>query len=290
MSKIRLPFFLKWLRILGVLGALAYTATCGALVLWQNRLVFHPSRVIETTPSAFHLSYQDVWLPVVSRTGHIEHMHGWWVPAAEPKAGMILCLHGKAGSMAGLITFANRFHYLGLSVLMIEYRGYGDSEGSFPTEFSVYQDAQAAWNYLIQKLQFNPKQIFLYGHSLGGAIAIDLAVRHSEAAGLIVESSFTSMRQMIAYRKQFWMFPVDLLLTQRFDSIAKVRSLRIPVLFIHGTADSVVPSSMSQMLFAAAPQPKQLLLVPGADHGNAGELRPAQYFQMVQKFIRTTKD
>ena len=127
------------------------------------------------------------------------------------------------------------------------------------------------------------ERIFLYGHSLGGAIAIDLALRHPNLAGLVVEGTFTAMRSMVAHLyRQFLIFPVKLLLHQRFDSLSKVRSLAMPILLIHGTADPVVPAHMSQALFTAATEPKQLLLVPEAGHHNVEELGSVQYLQAIQ--------
>jgi uncharacterized protein len=126
------------------------------------------------------------------------------------------------------------------------------------------------------------KQIFIYGHSVGGAIAIDLAIKHSEAAGLIVQSSFTSLRDMTKRFGLYWLLPIDLLLHQKFDSLQKIGSLQIPVLLIHGMADPQIPASMSQRLYAAAPEPKQLLLIPQAGHDN--HLEP-QYYEILSQFI-----
>jgi alpha-beta hydrolase superfamily lysophospholipase len=122
----------------------------------------------------------------------VERIHVWWI-AAQPDAKVLLYLHGNGINMGAAVANAHQFHQLGFSVLLIDYRGYGRSEGSFPTETRVYQDAVTAWDYLVKQRQIQPSQIFLFGHSLGGAIAIDLAVQHPDAAGLIVESSFTSM-------------------------------------------------------------------------------------------------
>jgi pimeloyl-ACP methyl ester carboxylesterase len=241
--------------------------------------------VIQTTPELFNLSYQEVWLPVPAGDKKVERIHGWWMPAAT-NAKVLLYLHGNGINIGANVAHANRFHQLGFSVLLIDYRGYGRSEGGFPTEARVYQDAAAAWNYLVKQRQIKPSQIFLYGHSLGGAIAIDLAVQHPEAAGLIVESSFASIREIVEHQGRFWMFPVDLVLNQRFDSISKVRSLLVPVLFIHGTGDSQVPAAMSQQLYAAAPEPKQLVLISGAGHNDVAEVAGSQYFQAVQKFVQ----
>ena len=217
-------------------------------------------------------------------------MHGWWIPASKPNAQVLLYLHGNGINIGANVAHANRFHRLGFSVLLPDYRGYGRSEGRFPTEASVYQDAAVAWDYLVQERKIQPEQIFLYGHSLGGAVAIDLAVKHPDAAGLIVESSFTSIRDIVDYQSIYRIFPIDLILNQRFDSIRKVRSLALPVLFIHGTADLRVPATMSQQLYEAAPQPKQLVLIPDAGHNDTAETAGDKYFQMMQKFIQQLKE
>lgn len=276
-------FLLKWLLSVGVVVVILYSIACLYLFFQQTRFIFFPSAVIETTPKFFNLDYQEVWLPVTTNSGKVERIHGWWIPTSQPHAKVLLYLHGNGINIGANVTHANRFHQMGFSVLLIDYRGYGRSEGS-PTESGVYQDAAAAWDYLI-KQQIKPSQVFIYGHSLGGAIAIDLAVKHPQAAGLIVESSFTSIQEMVDYQGMYRIFPVNLLLHQRFDSISKVRSLQLPVLFIHGTADGQVPATLSQKLYEAAPEPKQLLLVPEAGHNNTAEVAGSSYFQAVQKFV-----
>ncbi|MBD2244186.1 alpha/beta fold hydrolase [Nostoc sp. FACHB-888] len=269
----------------GIIAAIVYFAICIFLFIGQPRFIFFPSAVIEKTPEFFNLPYKEVWLPVPVKTGKVEHIHGWWIEAKQPNAKVLLYLHGNGINIGANIAHANRFHQLGFSVLLIDYRGYGRSEGMFPNEKRVYEDAFTAWNYLVQQQEILPSQILLYGHSLGGAIAIDLAVKQPQAAGLIVESSFTSIRDVITYRNVFWMFPVDLILTQRFNSIKKLPKLKMPVLFIHGVADSTVPSFMSQKLYAVAPEPKQLLLVPGADHNDTAVIAGLQYLQWVESFF-----
>ncbi|BAZ66441.1 phospholipase/carboxylesterase [Fischerella sp. NIES-4106] len=112
-------------------------------------------------------------------------------------------------------------------------------------------------------------------------IAIDLAIKQPDAGGLIVESSFTSIRQVVTYRNIFRMFPVNLILTQRFESIQKVPRLKMPILFIHGISDITIPAFMSEKLYAAAPEPKRLFLVSGAGHNNVAEVAPAEYLQAV---------
>jgi pimeloyl-ACP methyl ester carboxylesterase len=201
----------------------------------------------------------------------------------------LLYFHGNGSNIGDNVHRASRFHQLGLSVLLIDYRGYGKSSGPFPNESLVYEDAEAAWTYLTQQRRIAPKNIFLYGHSLGGAIAIEMAVRHPDIAGIIVEGAFTSIRAVVDEVSLYRLFPVDLILTQQFDSLAKVRSLQMPILFIHGTADEIIPVKMSQELYQAAPEPKQLLLVPDAGHNDTAELGGIRYLQTIREFIEQTR-
>lgn len=289
MVKVLSPFLKLFLAMASLL-AIAYTATCVYLFVRQTRMIFFPSPYIQTTPTAFNLPYEEVWIPVAEDEDQTERIHGWWIPAESER--VLLYLHGNGANIGANVDQASRFHQLGFSVLLIDYRGYGKSEGNFPTENSVYTDAQAAWDYLIQRGS-SPDQIFIYGHSLGGAIAINLATQNPTAAGLIVQSSFTSMRDMATYAKNLEIFPLDLLLTQRFDSLHKLQAndpagekpLQMPVLFIHGTADTQVPSVMSEALYAAAPEPKQIWLVPEAGHNNVADVAGSEYLQVVRRFV-----
>ena len=328
MNKLLVFLLSKSLIAFGIVLAVAYSAACVFLFVAQGKFIFFPARAIETTPDDFQLKYQDVWLPIPTKTGAVESVHGWWIPASEtppsppfarggarkgervlatPQShrravasvralnkgglgGVVLYLHGNGSNVGANVEHANRFHRLGLSVFVIDYRGYGKSQGDFPSESQVYEDAQLAWDYLVKQRGVNPDQIYIYGHSLGGAIAIDLAVRHPEAAGLIVEGSFTSTRAMVDFQKGlFWLFPIDWLLTQRFDSLSKVDRLQMPVLFIHGTADNVVPVEMSKKLFDAAPEPKQLYIVPDGGHNNVAQIGGAEYLQIVSQFLGSSK-
>ena len=284
---------LKLLLVLGGGLAIAYLAACIFLLFRQNRFIFFPAPVSEITPASLKLTYEDVWIRIATSKGKIEQLHGWWMPAAGPEQGVIFYLHGNGANVGATVSQSQRFHQLGLSVFVFDYRGYGRSQGGFPTEAQVYEDTQAAWNYLTQARQIPPQQIFLYGHSLGGAIAIDLAVKQPEAAGLIVESTFTSMRRMVDVRGGFGLFPTDLLLLQKFNSLEKVRSLQMPVLFIHGTLDLTVPAEMSRTLFQAASEPKQLLFVEDAGHNDVAAMGEGRYLQAIQQFteqVRTRQE
>lgn len=285
------------LLTLGLLVAGTYTSACAYLYANQSQLIFKPSLVKRKTPKDFQLSYQELWLPIKTGSKTVGALHAWWIPTKQPERGTLLYFHGNGVNISSpsSLVQVERFHRMGLSTLMISYRGYGRSQGGFPTETQLYEDATTAWNYLVNERQIPANHIFLYGYSLGGAIAIDLAAKNPQAAGLIVQSSFTSMQAMVdrQLNQHYWslrFFPVHQLLTQRFDSIRKVKTLQMPVLFIHGTADPYIPATMSQTLYAAAPEPKQLLLVPNAKHGNsAKEFGKPENLHVVQRFVEQAR-
>ncbi len=274
-----------WKRFsLTVLGLLitTYLGLCLLLRWGQTRLIFHPSPVIGTTPADFDLAYEEVWLPV--STGKI---HGWWIAASETEAPVLLYLHGNGSNNGDTVSRARRFSQLGFSVLLIDYRGYGYSDRSFPDEAKVYEDAEAAWKYLINERGIKPQNLFIYGHSLGGAVAIEMAVRHPEMAGLIVEGTFTSIEAManvIGYSR--W-FPLKFIITQKFDSIEKIPDIQTPILLIHGTEDEVVPTFMSKELYNAASSSKQLYLVSGAGHNNVAKIGGETYLKTILHFVKS---
>jgi hypothetical protein len=270
----------KMTLLLGGILLTIYLITCGLLRWGQTRLIFVPSQVIKATPADYQLAYEEVWLEV--STGKI---HGWWISATNHQAPVILYFHGNGSNNGDTVSQAARFHQLGLSVLLIDYRGYGYSSGPFPNESLVYEDAETAWQYLTTTKQIDPKKIVLYGHSLGGAVAIELASRHSDLAGIIVDGTFTSMRAMADQMSQYKIFPLDWILTQRFDSLTKIQSLQTPILFMHGTADRVVPLFMSQELFAATSASKELWLVPEAEHNDLPRVGGEKYLEKIKQFV-----
>lgn len=299
----------RWRNVLIVLSilGLAYLSACLFLLFRQRHLIYRPHPELSLLPSApaFNLPYEDVWIPI---SGSKERLHGWWIPAASPgtkfsvipnepaqilktpKVMLYLCGVGRNMGDYNYLARVAAFRQLGFAVLVFDYRGYGLSEGSFPTEAQVYADSQATWNYLRDVRKIPPEQILIYGESLGGAIALELAVKHPEAGGLIMQSSFTSMAEVARHRALAQIFPIDLMLTERFDSLAKVRSLQTPVLFLHGTADSVVPFEMSQQLYATAPEPKQLFLISGAEHVRIYQPGDQSYLKAIQRFVKSLPD
>lgn len=261
---------------------LGYVGACGYMWATQKELIFRPSAQLQTTPDRLGLAFESV--QIRSGTGEARgELDSWWIPAAHGSTTTLLYLHGNDRNIASNASHAQRLHDLGFNVLLADYRGYGKSTGGAPTEEKVYEDAEAAWQYLRQKRGLPAQQIFIYGHSLGGAIAIDLATHHADAAGLIVESSFTSMQAIGELR--YSLLPVAWLVNQRFDSLHKIPQLKIPLLLIHGTWDKEVPAEMSQQLFAAAPQPKTLTLIAGGGHGNSGTIGWIEYRDALNHFI-----
>lgn len=277
---------INWMRRISISVAaiaLLYVASCAYMWTTQRDHVFEPELLLQTTPDRLGLKFEELRIPVGSGADKGE-LQAWWVPAANSDAPTFLCLHGNDRNIADHLEHTLHLHMLGYNVLLTDYRGYGNSSGGKPSEAKVYEDAEAAWQYLIKQRGVNPRHAFIYGHSLGGAIAIDLAVHHPEAAGLITESTFTSIEAMGELKYGY--LPVGLLLNQRFDSLQKIARLKIPVLLIHGTWDKQVPVRMAQQLYDAAPQPKTLTLIEGGEHSNSGTIGWIEYRDAVSAFVK----
>ncbi|ELR97469.1 alpha/beta hydrolase [Gloeocapsa sp. PCC 73106] len=260
---------------------LLYLLLAFALRIAQTRLLFFPSAEVALTPLAVNLPYENVEIVMGE-----SKLSAWWIPAKQPEGPTLLYLHGNGSNLGDLLDEALIFYNLGISTLLIDYRGYGESQGPFPNEVRVYEDAEAAWRYLTTQRQIKSESIFVYGHSLGGAIALELASKHPEIAGVIVEGSFTSIAEMIDHLFPVQIFPKSLILTQKFDSLSKISNITVPILIIHGTNDSVVPYFMSQRLFAAASGAKFLVLIEGAGHNNVIQEYTEKYTQAVVNFIK----
>jgi len=192
-----------------------------------------------------------------------------------------LWFHGNAENIGHGLEHLGFYARLGVNVLAVDYRGYGKSEGS-PNEAGVYRDADAAFDYLIRERHIQPKNIFVFGHSLGGAVAIDLASRR-ECGGLIVQSSFTSVRDIA--RRTFRIPLLEYIPKSQFNSLAKIRQIRAPILILHGTRDETVPYSMGQRLFAAAPEPKCFFPIEGAGHNDVIEIGGDDLLVHLKSFI-----
>ena len=278
----------RWGRLfrrLAVVSAVGYSLAI--LLLWaqQPRLLYRPTHVLQTTPESHNLNYEEIWIPVKSESPNAEHLHSWWIPQRKKHLGTLIYFHGAGLNIGFNVTQVHWLRKIGFDVLLVEYRGYGLSEGRFPTERSFYEDAEAALDYLTHSLGIATHEIFVYGHSLGGAIAIDLATKHPELAGLIVQNTFTSMSAMVARSGYARWFPVQQILHQRFESIQKVRRLKLPILFIHSTRDPLIPVYMGKRLYKAARGPKDLILVQASVHHNAIDVfKTPKHMAKVEQF------
>src|SRR5262245_606609 len=264
-------------------GVLAATG-CSYLDVKQREWIFRAQRDVHSTPADYGLAYEDVWLKVAGEgDAPRERVHGWWLPATSADSATLLYLHGARWNLSNNLFRIQRLQRMGFAVLAIDYRGFGRSDGELPSEAQAYVDAQAAWDHL-RLIEPDPRRRFLYGHSLGGAVAIELATHNNDVAGMIVESTFTSIREM-ADVMGYGSWPIGVFLTQHFDSLAKIAHVGVPVLFVHGTGDRYVPYTMSERLYAAAREPKRLLLVDQAGHGNVSWVAFDRYQAAVREFI-----
>ena len=272
----------RWLKIvvvLGITGALA-AAGCAQLAEKERELTFRVVSGDASWYSGLPDGVQELDLPVTAE-GRRQRIHAWWWQAADPDAPAVLYLHGSRWNLTGQLFRIEQLRDFGFSVLAIDYRGFGRSEPGVPSEQTVYEDARAAWSRLAD-LQPDPARRYIYGHSLGGAVAIDLAAWLSAgdgpvpAHGLIVESTFTTLADMARALSYEWL-PVQWILSQKFDSVAKMGTVRLPVLVVHGEADRYVPARFSKVLYEAARGPKQLLLIDGASHNNSMRVGSGEY-------------
>lgn len=283
----------RWLRLMvaGTLLGVFPVAGLSFLAYKERDLIFRIEPGIARWYNGLPVGLQELELPVSSTSGQYS-LHAWWWPAAARNAPAVLYLHGSRWNLTGQLFRIEQLREFGFSVLAIDYRGFGKSKGETPSEATVYEDARAAWERLV-KLQPDPARRFIYGHSLGGAVAVELAKTLSEpllgssnraAAGLIVESSFTSLADVAAAVTNVRL-PIQWLLSQRFDSIDKIAGVRMPVLLVHGTGDRYIPHRFSEELYAEALQPKKLLLIEGGSHNNSMRIGSAAYRQALQEFF-----
>ncbi|MBF0384031.1 MAG: alpha/beta hydrolase [Magnetococcales bacterium] len=239
------------LIILAVYGLLA-----AYLYFSQNSQVFHPPKGHSQTPKDWGMEYETVLLQSDGQT-----LTNWWIPGDDDGL-TVLFFHGNATNISETYEYVRMFHSLGLSVFLLEYRGYGLSEGR-PTEEGTKADAEAAWHYLIDKKKLIGSQIIFYGHSLGGGVATGLAIKHPPAK-LIIEGTFTSVPDVAADIYPY--LPVRLMAHIHFPNLERIKQIEVPKLLIHSIEDEIIPYSHGEKLFAAASQPKTFYQAHGSHH------------------------
>ncbi len=264
------------LRLL-VLPLLLLMLVGGSVLLGERlfeSMLFRPVTGAEIQPERLGIEGEDVFL----QTEDGVRIHGFWLPVENAQKALLF-LHGNGGNASFSLPRASQFLRFGVSVLVLDYRGYGLSEG-VPTEVGVYQDAQAGLEYLVEVRGFPEDRILVLGQSLGGAVAVDLAQEKS-LGGVILESTFDSLAGVVHSRVPF----VDRLLSGRFDSDRKILLLESPILFLHGDRDGTVPLESGKRLFALAPEPKEFVTIEGARHNDVAEVGGRLYFDRVGEFV-----
>jgi fermentation-respiration switch protein FrsA (DUF1100 family) len=249
-----------------------------AIYLLQGKMVFlanMPGRALTASPGDMGLEYENVSLS----TPDGELLHGWYVPAAGSR-GMVLFFHGNAGNISHRLDSIGIFHQLGLDVMIIDYRGYGQSTGK-ASEQGTYLDAQAAWSFLVDERSIPAARIIVFGRSLGGAIGAWLGSQHTPAA-VIIESSFTSGVDMA--RRLYPFLPVRLITRIRYPVKEYASRLDCPVLVVHSRDDEIIPFEMGQSIYAAVKPRKSFLEIRG-DHNNGFFISRHEYVAGLADFI-----
>jgi fermentation-respiration switch protein FrsA (DUF1100 family) len=263
----QIPWYIAWPIVLAF--------SVGILFMVASRAAYYPIKY----PSGFwmlqsELGAEDVWV----HTSDGVRLHAWWVIA--PQASLVtLYLHGNAGNVTHRFLEIREITAAGSSVLMLDYRGYGKSEG-FPSQRGLYADADAAYLYLLDH-GYSARHIVLQGESLGTAVAVDLASR-KECAGVVLEAAFTSGRDVANT-----VLPViGALVFRSFDSRSKIAKIRAPLLFFHGDRDEIIPLKLGRSLFEATPEPKWFIEIPGARHNDLIETAGSSYRERLYEFYR----
>ncbi len=266
---------------IALLGTLVLVG-CTSLESKERELVFRIEPGVASWYGGLPDDVQEIDLPVPGATGAAKQtVHAWWWPSSRRDAPAVLYLHGSRWNLTGQLFRIRQLHDLGFSVFAIDYRGFGKSAGDPPSEKGVYQDARVGWDAMAARVP-DPHRRFIYGHSLGGAIAVDLASdlgRQAKkggveppARGLVVESSFTNLADIArAFSRSYSMqwLPVQLLLSQKFDAVDKIADVHMPVVVLHGASDRYVPVDLGRKLYDAAAEPKRLVVVDGGTHNNS---------------------
>jgi hypothetical protein len=268
-----------WRALIGLGLVLGLLAGCTTLDAQQRKWIFQPSDRTWWGGLAAAEGMADVWIEFDSRSsGDSVRLHGLWLPQDRADAPVLLYLHGARYDVRGSAHRMRRMHELGFAVLGVDYRGFGRSTNTLPSETMAYEDARAAWDWLAWR---HPQsQRYVFGHSLGSAIAVHLAHEVADESGLIVEGAFPSIPELVGSFKWGWL-PVSPLITQRFDAAARIGGVGTPVLVVHGSEDRLIRPELGQALFERAADPKRFVLVEGGSHHNTNSVGQPLYRQAL---------
>src|SRR5262249_11712895 len=247
---------------------------CLVLMFLENWMVFHPTKASEDWQAPPSAEVRDVFLTTAEGT----KIHAWWWPAPGSRGAILYC-HGNAGNLSHRGGSGQKLRQLlGESVLIFDYPGYGKSEGK-PTETGCYAAGEAAYDWLVKEQNVDPDQILIYGGSLGGGVAVELAHRKQRYRGLALAKTFCSLPD-VGQSLYPWL-PVRWLMRNKFDNLGKIGQLTKPIFIAHGTCDGLIPYTQSTRLFAAANEPKEFF-TSSCDHNDP---LPPEFFTRLRDFL-----
>lgn len=256
---------------------LSLLAAYGCTLL--NSYILVPKQKLTFTPAKYRMAYQEVWFPAQDGV----ELNGWFLPG-RPDQPLVLLFHGNAGNLSDNVEYLNLLHGCGFPLFIFDYRGFGKSQGEALKERDLYRDARGALTYLEQR-GWSRDRIIFFGQSLGSAVALQMALE-GPAAGLVMESSFTSMPDMVKHFSALAYYTVGWWsLNLPLDNLDKIALAQVPLLLIHGDRDPVVPVAMSQRLYAKAGAPKMLHIIRGGGHCNAYEVAPSAYIAAWRSYL-----
>jgi uncharacterized protein len=281
----------------GIVVALVLTLKIAVLIL-EPRLTFYPARTYPATPRSLGLPFEDVRL----RTGDGVVIHGWFIPGSVQTSGTrltLLVFHGNAENIGGGLDLAARARTAGYNLLLVDYRGYGESAGQ-PTESGLYRDGRAALAYLRTRSDVDASRIVVWGRSIGSAVAVDVASGDAEAgasgtagalrpAGVILESPFSSVPDLLRDGGHWLLLGLSRFGTYRFDSAARMPRVVSPVLIIHGTADEIVPMSLGRRLYDLAPGRRTFVPIEGGGHNDLWIFHADEVWGAAKAFLESLR-
>jgi hypothetical protein len=270
----------RFLVVICVVALLLAAALAGKLMIedfLERNFVFYPVKPLAYSPREWGMDYEDVYFATPDGV----RLNAWLIIAAQD-APMALWYHGNAGNIADRVENARLLFDRGLSIFLVDYRGYGKSEGA-PSEKGIYIDGQASYDYLISKKVTTPEQLIIFGRSLGTAVATHVASRN-KCAGVILESAITNMADMA--RVHYPVIPGLGGLKHKFNSIDRIPLVKAPVLFFHGDMDDIVPYELGRKLFEAATSEKEFYTILGANHNDTYFVGGKEYFDKFERFAR----
>lgn len=268
------------IRNVVILIASVYFLISLFLFLFQSRLVFFPAREIALTPGNIGLAFEDVYFPAVDGI----MLNGWYIPCDSARAAILFC-HGNAGNISHRLDSIRLFNSLRLDVFIFDYRGFGRSPGK-SGEKGTYNDADAAWTYLTETRNIDPERIVVFGRSLGGAVASNLAYERP-VGGLIVESSFTSVVDLAS--EIYWFLPVRLLSRFNYNTLEKIKDIKCPKMIIHSVNDEMISFKHGRRIFDAAEKPKEFFELSGS-HNEGFLVNSELYKSKVDSFLKQVLD